>query len=311
VPVICVGNLSTGGTGKTPIVISIVRMLQESGKTVGVLTRGYKGKRRQAVPAGKSGLRTKVTARDVGDEPFLMVEKLEGAHILIGPDRSKSARTAVEELGCTVLVMDDGFQHWAMARDLDIVLLDVTRPFALDHRLPWGNLREDWSALGRAQVACVTKAFDRAARERATERARRQNPDIAVWQAEFRAGEIKRLSDIKTIEPQALDAQPVLLVAGLASPDGFERTARDLGCRIEGRYFYADHFAYPDLVIRYIETQAERAGVTAILTTEKDAVKLRGRTSKAAPWTVVSVETHWLDPAPKEIRRFLKERVKG
>jgi len=307
VPVICVGNLSTGGTGKTPIVISIVRMLQAAGRTVGVLTRGYKGKGKQAAKDAtmESPAQMRVSPRDVGDEPFLMIEKLAGAHILVGSDRAASARIAVEQFGCNVLVMDDGFQHWALARDLDLVVVDAGQPRALNHLMPWGNLREGFGALGRAQVAIITKAWDPRQRERTAELVRRANPSIAVWHVDFVPREIRRLADGAVIGRDALDGEPVILVCGLASPDGFEQTARQLGCQIAARFFYPDHFTYPDLVIRYLEIQAKKLDARCFLTTEKDAVKLRGRISPTAPWAAVAIEPVWLDPPEEHVRAFV------
>lgn len=311
VPVICIGNLSTGGTGKTPLVIAIVEMLQSTGRKVGVLTRGYKsGQKRLAVRRKRTHVdKMRVTPDDVGDEAFLLTEKLEDAHVLVGPNRAASARLAVEELGCDVLVMDDGFQHWSLERDLDVVLLDASRPPGFNHLMPWGNLREGWGALRRAHVAVITKAPDEAARMRATERAVRINPKLTVWQVEFVPGEIKRLADGAAIDPASLEGQPVLLTCGLASPDGFERTARSLGCTIKQRFFYRDHFVYPDIVIRYLEIMAQKAGARCILTTEKDAVKLRGRTAPNAPWAVVGIEANWLESQLDGVRAFLSERL--
>lgn len=308
VPVICIGNLSLGGTGKTPVVIVVARLLQRMGRKVGILTRGYKGsERRLAVRAqGDPEGKVRVRPRDVGDEPFLLTEKLEGAHILIGPNRSKSARIAVEEYGCDVLVMDDGFQHWALARDLDIVLIDASMPTSQNHLLPWGRLREPWTALRRAQVAAITKAFDPAQRERAATRLRAIAPAIAVWQIEFVPTDIRLLASGEAVRPRDLDGQSVVLACGLAAPDGFERTARALGCRIAGRFFYSDHFSYPDLVVHYIERHAAQLGARFILTTEKDAVKLRGRTSANAPWCAVAIEAMWLAPPLEEARVFLE-----
>ena len=310
VPVICVGNLSTGGTGKTPVVIAIVRMLQAAGRRVGVLTRGYKGgARRLALRAERGAAELTVTPREVGDEPFLLAEKLQGAHLLVGADRAQSARLAVEEFGCNVLVLDDGFQHWGLARDLDIVLLDATMPAGQRHLLPWGAMREPWSALGRASVAVVTKAFDPAQRQRTAERVRREHPGLPLWQATFAPGPIQRLATGKAIDARELDAGPVVLVCGLAAPDSFERTARELGATIAARFFYPDHFAYPELVVRYVERQAARLGARWLLTTEKDAVKLRGRTSPQSPWAIVSIETQWLDPSEDDVRAFLERTI--
>lgn len=310
VPVICVGNVSTGGTGKTPLVISIVRMLQASGRTVGVLTRGYKGARvAQAVSLRNlpSPAETRVSPRDVGDEPFLLIEKLPGAHVLISPDRAASAKVAVERLKCDALVMDDGFQHWALERDLDVVVVDASQPERLNHLMPWGNLREGFGALRRAQVAVIAKARDQRERKKAAALVRQANPAIAVWHVDFAPRDVRRLSDGATISANDLDAQPVILVCGLASPEGFAETARRLGCRIVGRFFYPDHFSYPDLVIRWLEIQAQKLGARFLLTTEKDAVKLRGRISPAAPWAAAAIEPVWIDPKEKQVRAFLEQ----
>jgi len=311
VPVICVGNLSTGGTGKTPLVISIVKMLQAAGRTVGVLTRGYKrGKKKSAVGATiESPAQSRVSPDDVGDEPFLMIEKLPGAHVLVGPNRAASARIAVERLGCDVLVMDDGFQHWALERDLDIVVVDASQPRFLNHLMPWGNLREGFAALQRAQVAVITKAHYPNEREWAVALVERANPSIPIWHVDFEPCEIQRVSDGGTIAADALDGQPVILVCGIASPEAFEETARQIGCQIVGRFFYPDHFSYPDLVIRYLELQAQKSGARWLLTTEKDAVKLRGRLSPDAPWAAVTIEPRWLDPPANRVAAFLEQCI--
>jgi len=310
VPVICVGNLSTGGTGKTPLVISIVKMLQASGRTVGVLTRGYKGAVRLAKdPTMKPPAQTHVSPRNVGDEPFLLIEKLPGAHVLISPYRAASAKIAVKQLKCDVLVMDDGFQHWALERDLDIVVVDASQPERLNHLLPLGTLREGFGALRRAQVAVITKARNQRARERAAELVRSANPAIAIWHVDFAPREIRRIADGGTINAPDLDGQPVILVCGLASPKSFEETARRLGCRIAARFFYPDHFSYPDLVIRYLEIQAQKCSARCLLTTEKDAVKLRGRISPASPWAAVAIEPVWIDPQEKQVQAFLERNL--
>jgi len=309
VPVICVGNLSMGGTGKTPLVIAIVKMLQEAGRTVGVLTRGYRrsAKVARAVRArdSRSPISTHVSPSEIGDEPFLMTEKLPGAHILVGADRAASARIAVEEFACDVVVMDDGFQHWALERDLDVVVLDASQPDSLNHLLPWGNLREGFGALRRAHIAVIAKARNQIRRDRVTALVRAANPSIAVWHVDFQPRELKRLGDGSTVSTASLSGQPVILVCGIASPEGFEHTALALGCRIEKRFFYPDHFIYPDLVIRYLEIQAQKTGARCLLTTEKDAVKLRGRTRRAAPWFAVTIETRWLDPSADAVRALL------
>jgi len=313
VPVMCVGNLSMGGTGKTPIVISIVKMLQATGRTVGVLTRGYKSAGRSLAKGAtlESPAHQRVSPGEVGDEPFLMTEKLAGAHILVGPDRAASARIAVEELKCDILVMDDGFQHWALERDLDLVVVDAGQPHSLNHLMPWGNLREGFGALRRAHAAIIAKARDDDERERATAEVRRANPSIAVWHVDFAPGEVRRLADGKPVGGESLEGRPVILVCGLASPAGFEETARRMGCRIEARFFYPDHFTYPDLVIRYLELQARKSNAHCLLTTEKDAVKLRGRIAPTAPWSVVPIETVWREPTPNQVLAFLEMNLPG
>ncbi|MCX8036312.1 MAG: tetraacyldisaccharide 4'-kinase [Candidatus Sumerlaeia bacterium] len=313
IPVICVGNLTTGGTGKTPLVIAIAQMLQAANKNVAVITRGYRRARsgdRCTVRRDEPPMDPAALANLMGDEPAMMKCRLKGVPVVCATRRADAAQHLAAETACEVIVSDDGFQHWALERDLDIVVIDAGQPVQLNHLMPWGNLREGFRALRRAHVAVITKAGNAIERDRAVSLVRRFNPDIAVWHVDFAPRELKLLCPTGDTAPlSALAGQPVILVAGIASPAGFERMVESLGCRIVGRFFYRDHFSYPELVIRYLERQAEKQGARFLLTTEKDAVKLCGRTAPNAPWAALTIEPVWLDPPADRAAAFIHQKI--
>lgn len=264
VPVISVGNLAVGGTGKTPAVDWLVKELIKLGKRPAVVSRGYGGHFSGDVGVVSSGSGPLLDARVAGDEPILIARRNPQVPVLIARKRSDGVRTAVERFGVDIVILDDGFQHRAMQRDLDLVLLDATRPLGNRWPLPAGLLREFPAALHRADLLLLTRASDSAPFEFAGKpvfRSRHQLTDGAV----SLSGEVVPLTE--------LQEKKLFAFAGIADPDGFFAALRNIGLQLEGQLALGDHCAYDNRQLAELRTAAESCD--ALVTTEKDAVKLR------------------------------------
>ena len=279
VPVISVGNLTMGGTGKTPMAQAIVRLLLEAGRKPAVISRGYGGSTREPVNVVSDGRAILLPAELVGDEPRLLAETLPGAMVLTGVVRRLPARKAVE-MGADVLVLDDGFQHMAVARDLDLVLFSADHLAGNSRIFPGGDLREPVAALARASCFVLTGM-----REDNQERAEHfaglltaRFPTTPVFFTRTMvSGFVQRSGD--TCVPadsgaHQLLTQKVFALCGIARPDSFRQTLAE--CNITPRAFLAlpDHHRYKEADLARIRREVNRSGAKVILTTEKDLVKL-------------------------------------
>jgi tetraacyldisaccharide 4'-kinase len=267
VPVVSVGNLTAGGTGKTPCVEYVARFYRNLGLRVAILSRGY------GAAAGRN------------DEALLLEENLPDVPHLQGPDRAALAVAAVEELESEVLILDDGFQHRRLARDLDLVLIDATAPWGYDHLLPRGLLREPPSALRRAGVALLTRRdqIDATERERLRRRVARIAPAVPLVEATHRPVELVNAE--KAVEPvERLRGKSVAAFCGIGNPEAFRRTLTDLGAALADFRTYPDHHAYTRQDVDDLRTWAASVPRTeTVITTQKDLVKLRIVTLAARP----------------------------
>ena len=191
--IVSVGNLTTGGTGKTPCVQWIARHFQNGGARVAIVARGYGGTMSSQGAIVSDGTTIFQDAREVGDEPLLHARALSDVAVVIGRDRIEAARRAVRECGAEVIVLDDGFQYWSLARDCDLVLLDARRPFGNGHLLPRGRLREEAAALGRASAIGLTRADAATTDQLAATRAQvRTQSDAPIFEARHAPAELRR-----------------------------------------------------------------------------------------------------------------------
>jgi tetraacyldisaccharide 4'-kinase len=258
VPVISVGNITAGGTGKTPLVEWVLNALPEFLRgSAAVLSRGYGGE------------------KDGNDETALLGENVPGLKQIVGANRVENAKKAVRKLQARLIILDDGFQHRKLARHLDIVAIDALVPFGYNRLVPRGLLREPLSALRRADAFVVTRSdrVDGAELEKIEARLRRRNPKAIIAHARHApskllvGGEEKELSELK--------GKKVFAFCGIANPEGFRKTLESLGVETARFESLDDHETYPDAARKRLADAAEKSGVEMIVTTQKDAVKVR------------------------------------
>lgn len=268
-PVLSVGNLTIGGTGKTPAVAWALEKLLSGGRKPAVVSRGYGGKSRDVmvVSDGEGGL---MPSPPAADEAAMLARRYPGVPVLTGADRSFAARKAVEEFGADVVALDDGFQHLALSREMDLVLLRGNRPFGNGRATPAGALREPVSALGRADAVLVTGECPEQTRDEIQALA----PDVPVFTGKLAPDSVLDARGEKTGAPDELEGAKVVAVSGLGNPGGFEKTLESLGVEVLAHHAYPDHARYAQADGARLVSSLGKTAADFILTTEKDAVKL-------------------------------------
>jgi tetraacyldisaccharide 4'-kinase len=276
VPVISVGNVTFGGTGKTPFVELLARRLRFEGRRPAVVSRGY-GRRSKGVIVVSNGDGPLVGSEVGGDEPVAIARRAPGVAVVVGERRAEAARTAIAG-GADVILLDDGFQHLALRRDADLLLLDAADPFGGGRLPPDGRLREPLSALARADAIVFTRIDRGGPPAEAIRQLARWNPDAPVFTARLRPAGLwdERGSPVASA---LLTARRFVAVCGIANPAAFAQSIRDLDLTAEEILTFPDHHSYRRRDLERIRAAADRTGGAWILTTEKDAVKLEGRTS--------------------------------
>jgi tetraacyldisaccharide 4'-kinase len=312
VQVIAIGNLSVGGTGKTPVVEKFARELKDQGRTVAILSRGYRSKppplnrrlinkllfREETTPPrvvsdGKNLLLDSETA---GDEPYMLASNLRDVVVLVDKDRVKAGRYAIEKFGCDTLLLDDGFQYWKLAgRRHDIVLIDCQQPFGNEHLLPRGTLREPPSHLARATTIFITKSDGDTARLRAL--IAKHNP---------RAGIIECIhhplyfEDVFTGERYGLEhvrSRRVASFSGIAQPESFEQGLTRLGAELVYSKRFADHHRFTQQEVLNAINRGKKRQAEMIITTQKDAVRFPKIDRRDLPVCFMRVEIKILSGA--------------
>jgi tetraacyldisaccharide 4'-kinase len=289
-PVISVGNLTTGGTGKTPMTEWVCRALagkqagkQHSGagdaegsapqKKVCVLTRGYGRANPKSQVLVSNGTELLAAAHEAGDEPFLLAQNLIGiAAVIANPNRVAAGEWAIENLGSEIFVLDDGFQHLRLARDLDIVTIDATNSFG-DRLLPAGQLREPLSGLSRADCVVITRTDQDEDRRRIRGIVEELAGPIPVFSSRMVTSGIRKLGRATT-DHLEITQQPFGAFCGVGNPDSFFRHLRREGCPLAFTRRFADHYHYQQSDLDQLVALARSLGTNALITTAKDATKL-------------------------------------
>ncbi|MBI4536871.1 MAG: tetraacyldisaccharide 4'-kinase [candidate division NC10 bacterium] len=272
--VICVGNLTVGGTGKTPTVLWLARALASTGRRVAVVLRGYGSQAGAASRVVSDGGGLQEDWRSVGDEAALLAARLPGIPVLIGGDRYAAGLLALSAFQAEVIVLDDGFQHRRLHRDVDLVLVDATDPFGGGWLLPRGRLRERPTNLGRAHALLLTRADEGEVTASLRERLERLAPGVPVASAIHKPSALLPLPDGPAERLEALRGSRVLAVSGIANPGSFRRGLEALGMEVAAHLAYPDHHPYGAAERAEIDRSARSRGARAIVTTEKDAVRL-------------------------------------
>ncbi len=318
VPVLSVGNLSAGGTGKTPVVEYIARLMPAAGKWPGIVSRGYgRTERLSEVVLVSDGSQLLASVAEGGDEPVLLAKSLPGIAVAVASERYRACEYLVERSLCDCVLLDDGFQHWSLARDADIVLVDATEELSQMRLMPAGFLREPASALRRAFAIIHTKVgnpeavaqkrdFYRANRARVSAAA----PGVPQFAARFIPDKLLRLSrkgpDLDFLD---LPGMKVCAFAGVHNPDNFFGTLRSLGCDVVGKPF-VDHADYEYADVARLLDFAVDEECEAVITTAKDAVKLENFELPADPPIYVLTQTVELDD-PDGFQDTLRWAVSG
>ncbi|HEY4952923.1 MAG TPA: tetraacyldisaccharide 4'-kinase [Verrucomicrobiae bacterium] len=288
VQVIAIGNLTVGGTGKTPVVEKFARELRDAGRNVAILSRGYRSKppplRRwllnkillhkdqnppRVVSDGKSLL---LDSEMAGDEPYMLASNLRDVVVLVDKDRVKSGRYAIEKFGCDTLLLDDGFQYWKLrGRRHDVVLIDRQQPFGNEHLLPRGTLREPPAHLARAQTIFITKSDGQTAELR--QRIAKLNSEAAVIECVHHP---LYLEDVFTGEQRDLNflqGKKIASLSGIAQPESFEQSLVKLGAELVYSKRFADHHRFTQQEILNVINRGKKRAAEIIITTQKDAVR--------------------------------------
>jgi tetraacyldisaccharide 4'-kinase len=294
--VVCVGNLTVGGTGKTPTVIALGGLLAAAGTRVCVLLRGYRRKGR-GVMVVSDGTRVLSGWREAGDEAVLLARSLPGVPVIVGGDRVGAGRLAVDRFRPEVILLDDGFQHRRLCRDADLVLLDAMDPFGGEWLLPRGRLREPLSALGRAQAVLLTRADQ--AGDLAGIRCRLEHlaPRLPLGLALYRPYRLVDLSSRQERHFGELRGKRVFAMSGIANPQGFRQTLVGAGAHLAGSLAFADHHAFTPEDGARIVREARAVSAEWIVTTEKDAIRLDTQPPVSLPFLALGVRLEVIEGA--------------
>ena len=271
--VVSVGNLVAGGTGKTPLVLWLADHLQEIGRRPAILSRGYGRSSRQtsAVPATGE---LDQQAVFYGDEPVLMARKVEPVPVWVGRNRFYAGQAAINSAGADILLLDDGFQHLALKRDLDLVLLDAHNPFGNGSLLPFGPLREPIAHLERADAIVLTRADDPVRVSATFEMLRKRLPHKSIFSCRHRIAGFHAGWRHPPISTGVLKGRSCAAFAGIAGPDSFFRSVREFGIDLRLTIPFPDHHAYTSDDLIGVALAASGKGAEVLITTEKDYVRL-------------------------------------
>ena len=324
--VISIGNLTVGGTGKTPVVELFARELEKRGRKPAILSRGYKSKKlkreqewrrkedgalisEEDMPKVVSdGGKPLLKVKYAGDEPWMLANNLPGVAVIVDKDRVKGGSFAMRELNADTLILDDGMQYLNLAHSLDVVLIDQNAPFGTGQMLPRGTLREPARNLCRADYIFITKC-DGSSNEKLIKRMRRYNRNAEIIECTHGP---QYLEDLFTGEQVSLDFlknKYIAAISGIAVPESFEKLLKNLGAQVEFHRVFSDHHAFKQKDIDRFMRRCIRRDIDLIVTTEKDAVRFIKPTELDVPIYFLRIEVDVLEG--QEVWEKLVDRICG
>ncbi len=294
--IISVGNITCGGTGKTPTVIELAKYFLGKGKIVAVLCRGYKIKDLNKTILVSDGQEI-LTDHDVcGDEPLLIAKKVPRCIVLVGKDRIKSGRTALK-LGATVLILDDGYQYIKLARDKNILIIDCTNPFDNNQLLPLGKLRELPDSLQRADALLLSNYNIASIKESDSRTINAHGKNKPTGIMHYQISEFKSLNTKVIKKPIDMEGMRCISASGIGNPDAFKSLVEQTGINLISHLRYSDHHIYQYEDVTEITKEAQKHNVENIIVTEKDAIKIEElcQAEPATYWSA-NIDVYWNTP---------------
>jgi tetraacyldisaccharide 4'-kinase len=304
--VISLGNITVGGTGKTPTAQRLATIIRDLGYRVVILNRGYRAGWKGQVGLVSNGKKIYMTASEAGDEAYLLAKSLPGISVVIGGNRIITGEYAVNQLKADVIILDDGYQHWQLARDLDIVLIDSLNMFGNSFMLPRGTLREPLQNLARAQVFLLTKVDQSTddARDVIHNTLEKYNNKALVVESIHKPRCFVEIEEwykgvrITDVALETISNQKVVAFSAIGNPSSFEQTILDIGVAEVHGVRYADHHDYTMVEMQGIMQRAVDENAFALVTTEKDAVKIPAEfihSDRPLPLYVLSIAVHFTE----------------
>ncbi len=319
--VISVGNITVGGTGKTPMTIHVAREIKRTGLKVVIVSRGYRGGAEKHGGIVSDGRTLYMNAEQAGDEPYMIACRLKGVPVVVGKNRFAAGMLAIRKFQPDVIVLDDAFQHLKLKRDIDLVLLDHMHPFGNSHLLPRGVLREPVSSLARSAACILTRCRAGAEEAALSSLAGIQMlvPGIPVFTSSHvpywymvHKGEHKSFEAVPDVfspkDQEQLKHRKVYCFSGIARNDDFRHTVKDLGFKITGFLEFSDHHPYTEKDLETILRCAEKTGANRLITTEKDHARIAFKGPLPMALIVVGVKVSF-DDREQNFISFIKNRL--
>ena len=319
--IISIGNITVGGTGKTPMTIYIAKVIKQLGYNVVVISRGYKGKAEKIGGIVSDGKALLMTPEVAGDEPYMMAKRLKDVPVIVGKNRLKAGRQAISKFNPDVIVLDDGFQHLKLQRDLDLVLLDYRNPFGNGHLLPRGVMREPASAILNANVIILTRSDAVNENEMSSPLKKlrfyeRNTPVYRTFHHPFVYKIIngekiifeKNIKEILRQNSESIKGRTVFAFSGLADNHDFQQTVKSLRCNLSGHMEFPDHHPYSEKDLKDISAAAKKSMSECLITTEKDYVRMAHKIDWTGDLFVIGIEIDFGEDK-KRFNSYIKDWI--
>ncbi len=307
--VVSVGNITLGGTGKTPFVVFLAELIRSQGISAAILSRGYKGSFSGPFGIVTDGRTIFMDVRQAGDEAYLLSEKLKGMPVLIGKERRLSGQEAIRKFQAQAVILDDGFQHLPLKRDVNLLLVDSRAPFGNGWLFPRGALREPLEQANRADALILTKADLSDNIEILKRKILQWAPGRPVFAVRYAPVGVWDQMNKRSLPLESLREKTILAFSGIGSPTSFRRALENLGARVAGFKTFGDHYWYRPDDFRELLNEGEQKGATALVTTEKDSVRLKGFPNGNTPLWVLSVRHEFIGKEQEPFEEFLWRKL--